>query len=92
MRNCHGQDLQVGDDVCFTANWLRSVGANPGPLPFARGIITEIEAHSSTLVIATVRWNDDRVGERVLLNNICRPGSLAACEVNWNVNRKGARS
>lgn len=77
------RSLQIGDRVCYTANWIRSVGANPGPLTFARGVITGFVELSHETRPAMVAWNCPDAPGRVNVNNLCKPGTLAANEVRF---------
>lgn len=62
--------LTVGQRVRYRAAWLRSVGAYCGPLPFARGTVTEIKEHAPGFVLATVEWNDPDIPEQVNIKNL----------------------
>lgn len=78
-------DLKVGDTVMYTANWIRSTFSNPGPLPFARGVITDLtDSVNGCPGIATVNWTNDYCDEiptRILVSNLCTPGSRESFEV-----------
>lgn len=65
-------DLRIGNKVKYSAKWLRSTGTYTGPLPFARGHITEIRAFSKS-GLATVKWDNDydnEVPTKILCANL----------------------
>ena len=49
-----------GTRVKYTANFLRSIGAQTGDLAFARGVVTKISKLGSS-DIASLQWDRDKV-------------------------------
>lgn len=66
------QTIAVGDRVQYKAAFLRSISAFTGPLPFAKGTVTEINKLGSSLTIATIDWGDDEIPPRVNVANLKR--------------------
>jgi hypothetical protein len=64
--------IQIGDKVAYSATFLRSTGNYTGPIPHARGTVTELKVLSPDVTLATVDWNDDEVPIRVNVKNLCR--------------------
>jgi len=50
--------IQVGDRVAYSRDWLRSVGAMTGELPFRRGWVRDVIVCMGGTVIANVEWTD----------------------------------
>lgn len=67
-----GTPIAVGDGVQYKAAFLRSIGEITGPMPFAKGTVTEINQYGKTLTIATIDWGDDEIPPRVNVNNLKR--------------------
>lgn len=63
--------LSIGDPVRFSAKWLRGTGQYTGPVPHAKGIITDIEPGKG-IVLATVDWGKSSkdVPAKVLISNL----------------------
>lgn len=73
--------LQIGDEVAYAVQFLRSIGEVSGPLPFARGTITALDSYGG-VTIATIAWNDPEIPQRVNVANLARVGAnsrFAAC-------------
>jgi hypothetical protein len=66
--------IAVGDKVAYSAEWLRSTGQVAGEIGHARGVVTDITAHSKTFVLATVDWGTDEFPKAVLLANLAKVG------------------
>lgn len=68
--------IAVGDMVAYSREWLRSIGAYTGPIPFARGKVLKIDERSGC-AIATVDWSDDEIPPRVNVRNLVNVNSPA---------------
>ena len=67
--------MMIGDRVAYSANFLRSIGAQTGELGQARGTIQAIERLAKCGVeLAHVKWGSPDVPERVNVKNLCRVG------------------
>ena len=51
--------IKIGDRVGYSAQWLRSTGQYTGTVPFARGEVVKIREYTSSLVLATIAWEED---------------------------------
>ena len=51
MSKATEQTFQIGDRVKYRVEWLRSVGAYTGPLPFQRGTVVEIQNRNNWVLI-----------------------------------------
>ena len=69
--------LKIGDQVGFSAAFLRSTGQHTGPVPFRKGQIMEIEEVSPGFTLATVYWNGEHKTTRANIKNLARVGTLA---------------
>lgn len=70
--------LKIGDHVAYSAKFLRSVGAYCGPMGFARGKITYINAVSLECHIATIQWEKDAdMPIKVNVANLAKVGTSA---------------
>jgi hypothetical protein len=70
--------INVGDRVAYAAVFLHSIGAYAGPLPHARGTVTEVR-HLSSLSLAMISWDgaDKDLPATVALSNLARVGPNA---------------
>jgi hypothetical protein len=65
--------FSVGDVVKYSRQWLRSTGQFTGPVPFAVGVITDLQTLGrSGPVIACIKWRDVSLPDRVLTSNLVR--------------------
>ena len=48
--------IEVGSKVKFSRAFLRSTAQFTGPVPFARGTVTDLKKLSEKQAIATVEW------------------------------------
>jgi hypothetical protein len=65
-------NIKLGDTVCYTADWLRSVGDYAGPLGQARGTVTALRHLGESVTIATVRWDRPDVPTSINITNLER--------------------
>jgi hypothetical protein len=63
-------NLIVGDKVQYKAEFLRSICAYTGSLPFAKGTIKEITKYSKNFTLATIDWQDEDVPNSVNIENL----------------------
>ncbi len=61
--------MEIGDTVKYSRNFLRSICALTGPLPFATGKISAIERLGS-LQLARIIWDTPEAPERVNVKNL----------------------
>ncbi len=61
--------INIGDTVRYTRLFLRSTGEHTGAIPFARGIVTNLETLSDW-TLASIAWGDPEVPERVNTFNL----------------------
>ncbi len=57
-------DIRPGDDVAYSARFLRAIGCQTGPMPAARGRVTAVRRYVGR-TLATVAWNDPAMPECV---------------------------
>ena len=70
-------ELQIGDRVAYSRQWLRSTGHFTGPIPFARGRITAFEPLGRETVLAVIDWDgghSEEIPERVNVGNLAHVG------------------
>jgi hypothetical protein len=72
MRN----DIQPGDHVAYSAKFLRSIGCQTGPMPFARGRVVVVR-QCSGMTLATVEWRDPAGMDTVNVANLVRTADMA---------------
>ena len=68
--------LKVGDKVGYSKKFLQSTGQYTGPIPFARGVITELKAYGIDFTLATVDWDTPEAPEKVNVKNLAKVGSV----------------
>jgi hypothetical protein len=66
-------NVEVGDRVAYSVQWLRSVGMRQSPLAHARGVVVELEPLGSS-TLARIDWNDTDVPARVNVANLAKVG------------------
>lgn len=62
-------DIRPGDRVAYSAKFLRSIGCQTGPMPFARGRVI-VMRHYAGATLATVAWNDRSMPDGVNVANL----------------------
>jgi hypothetical protein len=74
-------NIQIGDRVAYSANWLRSTGMYVGELGFWRGTVTNMQTHGSKdFVLATVTWDKGKGPDEpslILAANLAKVGTPA---------------
>jgi hypothetical protein len=65
--------IEVGDRVQYKSEFLRSICAYTGSLPFAKGKVKEL-FQSGSFILVTIDWQDEDIPERVNIKNLekCR--------------------
>ena len=61
--------IQTGDRVAYSAKFLRSIGCQTGPIPFARGRVIVMRHYAGT-TLATVEWRDPAMMDTVNVANL----------------------
>lgn len=64
--------IKVGDKVCYSRQWLQSVGIYTGNLPRARGIVEDITSIGDKCDIVVVQWDCDDIPPRVNVKNLSK--------------------
>lgn len=69
-------EIKVGDKVAYSSQFLKSTGMHTGPVPFARGVVTDIKRYGA-VVIAYVDWGstlpeNDNDQDKVAVANLVR--------------------
>jgi len=67
--------IVVGDKVGYSKKFLRSISQYTGPLPFARGTVTEIKDYGG-IAIAAIDWDTNEAPEKVNVRNLSKVGSV----------------
>jgi hypothetical protein len=61
--------IEVGSEVKYSREWLKSTGTYTGELPFAKGKVTAIKDLGG-LQIATIDWNNEEIPARVNVKSL----------------------
>jgi hypothetical protein len=71
-------DIRPGARVAYSAKFLRSIGCQTGPMPFARGrvIVMRHYAGATVATVATVAWNDPAMPAGVNVANLISVDSI----------------
>ena len=72
--------VKAGDEVCYSAAFLRSVGAYTGDMPHARGVVTGVETLGGEIVLANVTWDIEGLPERVNVKSLSRVSERGVLE------------
>jgi hypothetical protein len=64
--------VKVGDRVCYSAVFLRSINSHSDDLPWARGVVTGLKSLGAEVVLAEIAWNLPDMPERVNVRNLSR--------------------
>jgi hypothetical protein len=67
--------IQPGDTVAYSAKFLRSIGCQTGPMPFARGQVEAVR-HYAGVTLANVTWNDSDMPCGVNVSNLVRTADM----------------
>ncbi|MDZ4858036.1 MAG: hypothetical protein SGI88_03565 [Candidatus Hydrogenedentes bacterium] len=65
------QTINEGDQVAYSAAWLRSTGQYTGDVPFARGVVKKLVPLGQT-TLAEVDWGNPDIPSRVNVANLSR--------------------
>jgi hypothetical protein len=68
-------DIRPGARVAYSAKFLRSIGCQTGPLPFARGHVVTMRNYPGA-TLATVAWNDPSMPAGVNVANLISVDSI----------------
>jgi hypothetical protein len=69
--------IAIGTRVKCKAEFLRSVRMFTGPMPFARGTVSDIQdLGGGSVQIATVDWDDKAVPAKVNVKNLVPVGKV----------------
>ncbi len=68
--------IRIGDRVGYSHAFLKSTGQFTGPVPFAKGKVTDLVGFGG-LTLAIVAWDTPDMPERVNVANLARVGSLS---------------
>jgi hypothetical protein len=68
-------DIRPGDRVAYSAKFLRSIGCQTGPMPFARGRVITMR-HYSGATLATVEWDEPSRIDTVNVANLIAVDSI----------------
>ena len=63
--------IRVGDKVGYSAAFLKSTGEHAGPIPHARGVVTDIKKHGP-VELATIKWDTPEAPEKVNTKNLVK--------------------
>ena len=73
--------MKLGDNVAYSASFLRSTGQFTGALPLARGTATALDKFGGQgRALVTVKWHNDYCGEvptKILDCNLAKVGTRA---------------
>jgi hypothetical protein len=64
--------IKVGDKVAYSTAFLKSTGEHTGPIPFARGVVTDLKKHGKDFEIATVKWDTPEAPEQTNSRNLVK--------------------
>ena len=70
------QELQVGDAVAYSKQFLQSISCFTGDMPHAKGTITALVVIGE-VTLAEIAWNLPDLPERVNVQNLCHVNRLA---------------
>jgi hypothetical protein len=64
--------VKVGDSVCYSAVFLRSINSHFGDLPWGRGVVTGLKTLGADVVLAEIAWNLPDLPGRVNVRKLSR--------------------
>lgn len=69
--------VNVGDNVAYSVQFLRSIGMSHSAMARARGVVTSTTPLGSSTTLANVDWNDPDMPSRVNVANLAKVGRNA---------------
>ena len=67
--------FKTGDKVAYSVQFLKSIGESPtSELCHCRGVITELKEYGPKFTLATIRWDDPNIPEKVNCFNLAKVG------------------
>ena len=73
--------INVGDQVCYSRQFLQSTGEMLGELPFAQGIVKELQQVGDT-TLAKIEWDNPFLPPKVNVANLSVVGKKGIREQN----------
>lgn len=71
------QPIKVGDEVAYSRQFLKSIGAYTGDMPQAKGKVTALKSISKEVTLAEIAWEGDAdLPQRVNVKNLCKVGGI----------------
>ena len=67
-------NIEVGDTVQYSRDWLRSTGQYTGDIPFAKGKVIELKPLGD-ITLAIIDWNDREIPSKVNVKNLSKVGT-----------------
>lgn len=74
MRTYKAPNLQVGDKVAYSVQFLRSIGQSHSDMAHGRGIVTEVKKYSDTLTLVSINWQGADLPNKVNVANLAKVG------------------
>ena len=65
-------NIKVGDQVAYSAAWLRSTGSYTGELPQARGVVKVTLKETGGLKLALIQWDRPDIPDTVNVANLVK--------------------
>lgn len=67
--------FKIGDKVAYSVQFLKSIGESPtGEMCHCRGEITGLTEYSPKFVLATIKWDNPNIPEKVNCFNLAKVG------------------
>ena len=67
--------LNASDKVAYSVQFLKSIGESPtGDLCHCRGEIISIKEYSKKLAVASVKWDNPEIPQKVNVYNLAKVG------------------
>lgn len=64
--------INQGDQIRYSATFLRSIGERTGPTASAVGTVQAIKRITPQVSVATIQWNTPGMPEKALVKNLTR--------------------
>jgi len=67
------REIQIGDKVAYSVQFLKAIFESHGPLAHARGVIVDLQPLGQT-TLAKIDWQDDDIPAKVNTANLAIVG------------------
>ena len=66
--------VEVGDNVAYSVQFLRSIGMSHSDMAQGRGVVTEVKQYGDKFSLAVIDWGGAELPDKVNVQNLAKIG------------------